>query len=92
MGPNGSAALSEGGKKTRFTTKWSSSYSHLEWWHFQFIGDLVRYKTTFGSQLSAIMSHQNILKGFGPPINVRYWRKTNMRWDDERAVYGRFWG
>ena len=93
MGPNGSAALSEGGRKTRFTKKWSSAYLHTEWWHFQFTGDLVKHSTTYGSQLSAILSRQVIEQDFGGRAGVKFWGgRKNTRWDDPRATYLSYWG
>ena len=95
MGPNGSAALSEGGKKSRFTTKWSSAFQHLEWWHFQFTGDLVKHKTPYGAQLTAVSTLDYIKKRWGTPGRVAWWssaRRQRLTWDSPKATYLYAWG
>ena len=94
-GPNGAVALSEGGLKTKYTNKWSSAYSHLEWWHWQFTGDLVRHVTTYKSQLTTVRSMDNIMKRWGHPSGVAYWKSSGLYGkplDSPGATYGRAWG
>jgi len=95
MGPNGSAALSEGGRKSKLDTTWKSAYQHLEWWHFQFTGDLVRHKTPYAPQLTSVSSLDYIKKRWDTPGRVRWWshaRQRRLKWDDPRATYGYAWG